>query len=174
MSDVKSGDENPPSSSLEDLFDELILVPSTSAAKRAYFDNVTVADLGVDQVALIFGFLDHNEIMRARVCTTWRDAAKNTLVPSYNIEVKSVRSYKMMSVMSSALPSLQELSINDVGDGNKYSDGEDSDQNRSAQTATYTTHDINIISNFRKLRVLNINDYHSTWCGGLFNSLNGL
>jgi hypothetical protein len=39
---------------------------------------------------------------------------------------------------------------------NKYIDGEDPDEERIAMTSNYTTHDIGIISNFSKLRRLEI------------------
>jgi len=60
--------------------------------------------------------------------------------------------------MATALPNLQQLSIRGLGSGHKYSDGEDADERRARYTANYTTHDINIIPNFRKLRCLEIHD----------------
>ncbi len=50
--------------------------------------NAAFGDLGVDELAHIFGFLPRHDIMRARVCTTWRDAAKMTLVPLTNFRVE--------------------------------------------------------------------------------------
>ena len=101
--------------------------------------------------------------MRARrVCTTWRDAAKMTVPSSkFAFVVRSERSYIAMSmrVMSTELPNLQLLQIKGLGWGHKYSDGEDADEQWATATANYTTHDINIISNFLKLRVLHISQY---------------
>jgi hypothetical protein len=107
--------------------------------------------------------------MRARVCTTWRDAAKKTLVPLTAFRVDSVRKlkaslenyvrkYNAMRVMSTALPNLQQLSICGCGldYGHKYIDGEDPDEDESGRTANWTSHDIDIISCFSKLRSLEI------------------
>eukprot|EP00985_Skeletonema_marinoi_P007722 scaffold3445_cov80-Skeletonema_marinoi.AAC.3 len=80
-----------------------------------------------------------------RVCTTWRDAAKKTLVPPSEFVVNNVRSYNAMRVMSTALSNFQfqQLQIDHLGWGHKY--GEDPDE-RSARarltataTANYTT-----------------------------------
>eukprot|EP00984_Skeletonema_dohrnii_P034512 scaffold33581_cov220-Skeletonema_dohrnii-CCMP3373.AAC.4 len=110
--------------------------------------------LSADEVAIIFGFLSHVDIMRARVCTTWREGAKKTLV-STGFVVNSERSFNLMTVMSTALPNLQQLSICIIGRGNKYSDGEDPNEELARLTANYTTRDIGI-SSFRKLRSLEI------------------
>jgi len=120
----------------------------------------TDEELSTDEVAIIFSFLSPVEdIMRARrVCTTWRDAAKMT-VPSSKFVVRSERSYNAMRVMSTELPNLQQLQILGFGWEHKYSDGEDPNERRATVTANYTTHDINIISNFLKLRVLHISQY---------------
>eukprot|EP00984_Skeletonema_dohrnii_P025875 scaffold15094_cov223-Skeletonema_dohrnii-CCMP3373.AAC.5 len=121
--------------------------------------NDTVEQLSADAVAIIFGYLPHQDIMRVRrVCTTWRDAAKKTIVPPSDFEVDSVRSYNAMRVMATALPNFQQLKISYLGRGNKYSDGEDLVERMAEATSNYTTHDINIISNFRKLRVLEIHE----------------
>eukprot|EP00986_Skeletonema_menzelii_P018521 scaffold26653_cov153-Skeletonema_menzelii.AAC.4 len=71
----------------------------------------TANEVGIDEVAIIFSFLLPKEIMRARVCTTWRDAAKKTIVPMTKFVVDSVRSFNAMRAMSTALPHLQPLSI---------------------------------------------------------------
>ena len=68
----------------------------------------------------------------------------------------SVRSYNAIRVMSTALPNLQQLSIYDLGYGHKYSDGEDPDEGWTTFTDNWTTHDIELIFNFRKLCSLNI------------------
>ena len=106
-------------------------------------------ELGTDEVANILSFLPYYDIMRARVCTTLRDAAKKTLVPLTDFWVDSVRKYNAMRVMSTALPNLQQLSICGCGldYGHKYIDGEDPDDEIAA-----TSHDIDIISCFSKLR----------------------
>eukprot|EP00984_Skeletonema_dohrnii_P025874 scaffold15094_cov223-Skeletonema_dohrnii-CCMP3373.AAC.4 len=118
----------------------------------------TTEDVSADVVAIIFSFLSHADIMHARVCTTWREAAKKTIVPPTYFPVDSVRSYNAMRAMATSLPNLQQISIRSLGLGHKYSHGEDADEEdfRYRYTASYTTHDINIISNFSKLRVLEI------------------
>jgi hypothetical protein len=89
-----------------------------------------------------------------RVCSKWKEAAKKTIFPLTEFQVYNVRSYNAMRVMSTALPTLQQLSLCGLGWGVKYSDGED--PNEDAETANWTGHDINIISNFSKLRSLEI------------------
>jgi hypothetical protein len=77
---------------------------------------------GTDEVvAIIFSFLPPVEIMcLRRVCTTWRDAVKKTLVPMTEFDFNSVRKYNAMRVMSTALPNLQLLAIRNLGQGHKY------------------------------------------------------
>mmetsp|Transcript_4740 Transcript_4740/g.7193 ORF Transcript_4740/g.7193 Transcript_4740/m.7193 type:complete len:463 (+) Transcript_4740:242-1630(+) len=107
-------------------------------------------------VARILSYLGCKEIVRARrVSKKWRDAAKMT-VPTSEFVVNSVRSFNTMRVMTAALPNLQQLSIYALGDGHKYCDGEDPDEAIAAETAYHTTHDIDIISNFRRLQTLEI------------------
>eukprot|EP00985_Skeletonema_marinoi_P020629 scaffold12330_cov83-Skeletonema_marinoi.AAC.8 len=82
----------------------------SSEACLAAEDEETADEVSSDEVAIIFGFLSHVDIMRdRRVCTTWRDAAKKTIVPSTEFVVNSVRSYNAMRVMSTALPNLHRL-----------------------------------------------------------------
>ena len=66
----------------------------------------TAEVLSIDEVAIIFSYLPPNEIMYARVSTTWRDAAKKTIVPLCDFKVKDVRSYNAMRAMTNALPNL--------------------------------------------------------------------
>ncbi len=113
-------------------------------------------EVSSDEVAIIFSFLPPQDIMRARVCTTWRDAAKKTIVSWTTFAVNSVRSYNAMRAMSTALPNLQQLSICGLGRGHKYSDGEDTNMNWAGRTANWATLDIEILSNFRKLSSLKI------------------
>jgi len=114
-------------------------------------DDETAEELSADEVAIIFGFLSPYDIMHARVCTTWRDAAKKTVVPpSYEsyYKIYNVRSYNAVRAMSTALPNLDQLDISDLEfsdlAGRFFSHGENS----------VVSLDINIISSFRKLRIL--------------------
>jgi len=130
-------------------------------------DDESAENMGIDAAAtVIFSFLPYGDIIRLRqVCTTWQDAAKKTIVPLTEFEVNGVgshnainivRKYNAMKVMSTAVPNLQQLSICGLGHGHKYIDGEDPDEERAAWTANWTSHDIDIISRFSRLRSLNI------------------
>jgi hypothetical protein len=66
-----------------------------------------------------------------------------------------------MRAMTTALPNLQQIKLNDLGHGHKYVDGEDPDEHRAADTANWIAYDIGIISNFRKLRILEL--YNKQW-----------
>ena len=118
--------------------------------------NESAAELSTDEVAMIFCFLPYTDIMRARVCASWREAAKKTLVPLSDFDVDSVSSFNAMRVMSTALPNLQQISIHPLGPGQRFINGEDPDEEGAAETANYAAHDINIVSNFRKLREMRI------------------
>jgi hypothetical protein len=120
---------------------------------------VSIESLIVDVLANIFGFLLPVDIMNARVNRKMREAAKITIVPpTYELVVsqKFGKSFNAMRVMATALPNLQKIELGDLGDGNKYVDGEDPDEDLAARTAGDTAHDIEIISNFTKLRELKI------------------
>eukprot|EP00984_Skeletonema_dohrnii_P034654 scaffold33624_cov191-Skeletonema_dohrnii-CCMP3373.AAC.3 len=135
--------------------------PSPESMNKMHLTNETTAEeVSIDEVAIVFSFLLPNDIMRARVCKTWSDAARKTLVPLCEFKVDSVRSYNAMRAMSSALPHLQQLSISNIHGRHKYSDGGDPDERRARYSASYATHDINIISNFRKLCSLEIRGAH--------------
>mmetsp|Transcript_22568 Transcript_22568/g.32237 ORF Transcript_22568/g.32237 Transcript_22568/m.32237 type:complete len:426 (+) Transcript_22568:161-1438(+) len=117
--------------------------------------------MSTDEVAIIFSFLSHVEIMRARVCTTWEEAAKKAIVPPTEFRVHSDRSYNAMRAMATALPNLQQISILDIswlGSQYTYNSGEDPEEELTQHTANCIAHDVNIISNFKKLRSLNIDE----------------
>ena len=61
-----------------------------------------------------------------------------------------------MRVMTTQLPNLQQIEIGCLGERHKFSDGEDPHEEHAARTANLPTHDIEIISNFSKLRILKI------------------
>jgi hypothetical protein len=112
----------------------------------------------------------YNAIMRLRrVCSKWKDAAKKTIVPPSDFAVHNLDEYNAMRIMTTALPNLQQLTIWGLDDRRrttqyKFNDGEDRDERRAAETSNWTrkynTHDIDIISNFTKLRFLNIQEAH--------------
>ena len=117
-------------------------------------------------IASMLGFLNYRDIMRSRICCSkFRDAAKSTIVPWANdtwkrrrdtkFTVESVRAYKAMVTMSEALPKLQQLDIRNIGK-NKYRDGNDPIEEEATRTASWTVYDIQMISNFRELRELDV------------------
>eukprot|EP00984_Skeletonema_dohrnii_P031657 scaffold24447_cov150-Skeletonema_dohrnii-CCMP3373.AAC.3 len=80
-----------------------------------------------------------------------------TIVPPAAFRVNSVVKYNAMRAMSTALPNLQQITLSNLGWIHKYIDGEDpADELWATATANFITHDIEIISSFRKLRRLNI------------------
>ena len=119
-------------------------------------NNNTVKALSVDEVAIVLSFLPPTDILLARVCTTWKDAARKAIVPLSDFKVEDVRSYNLMRVMITALPNLQQLSIDRLGFGTKFSDGANPYIVMAVDTARYHTYDINVISNFRKLKELSV------------------
>ena len=112
--------------------------------------------LSGDVMAIIFGFLHPNDIMRSRVNKKMRDAATMTMVPPTEFVVDSGRSCNAMRAMTTALPNLQQIELGCCKGGHKYVDGEDPDEEQAAYTANLTAHDIDIISDFRKLRILEL------------------
>jgi hypothetical protein len=125
-------------------------------------DDASADDfLSVDVLVNILGFLSAKYIMRKRgVSNKWKEAVKMTLVPLTDFRVDSVEKYNAINVMTEAMPNLQQIRISYLGsDDNgrhKYSDGEDPVEERAIETANWPTHDIEIISNFSKLRELYI------------------
>ncbi len=127
----------------------------------------SIESLSVDVLASIFGFLIPAEILHARLNKRMREAAKITIVPpTYELIVDSAGKCNAMSVMATALPNLQKITLGYLGDEHKYVDGEDPDEEEAVRTARYTTHDIGIIANFTNLRELKITELHY---GKLFN-----
>ena len=143
-------------------------------------DAVTASDdllasfgaLSVDVLANILGFLLIKDIMRSRrINKKTMEAVRNTVVPPTDFVVNTVKKYNAVVVMTRAMPNLQKITLKFLGGRRKWSDGEDPDQRRAAEYADRTSHDIGIISNFRKLRYLAI--YNSDLNGSypfLFNS----
>jgi hypothetical protein len=124
-----------------------------------------MVELSADDIPRILSFLDLKEIMlKRRVSKKWNEAATKTIVAPTDFRVDSVERYNAMTVMTRALPNLQEITLCNLGGGHKYSDGEDPDEDAAARTANRTAHEIGIISNFSKLRILEIN---FGFCAGL-------
>ncbi len=137
------------------------------AAAKDY--AVTFDDLA-NVLPNILGFLQPNDIMRQRrVCRKCSEAATKTIVPRANFRVNSLRRYNGMVAMTRAMPNLQKIKMSTLGRGHygatgrhqmgnwhKYNDGEDPSEVQAARTAHDTTHDVEIISNFSKLQILEI------------------
>ncbi len=127
-------------------------------------DATTAASLSSDELAIIFGCLGPLDILPLRrVCKKWNEGAKKTIVPLADFEVKDEKSHHIMKTMSSALPKLQKLELsrlkcdylNDVY--HFYADGEDPDEDRNHRSGdSIVTHQIDMISNFTNLRVLEL------------------
>ncbi len=114
-------------------------------------------DLSIDVLPNILAFLSLKDIMsKRRLNKKSREAVRRTIVPPTEFNVDSVRDYNAMTVMTRAMPNLQQIAIGGFGGANKYNDGEDPDEDLLADTADYTTHDIELISNFRELSILAI------------------
>ncbi len=131
-------------------------------------DLASIERLSGDVLANILGFLLPRDIMNARLNNKMREAAKITIVPLTDFIVDSVKRYNAMRVMATALPNLQRIELCHLGDEHKYVEGEDPDEDEAARTADLTSHDIEIISNFTKLRELKIERFVPT-----YQSLNG-
>ena len=124
-------------------------------------DVETAEALSTDEVAIIFSFLSHQDIMRARVCRAWRQAARKTLVPmsQFVVDSNSLKSYNAMRAMSTALPSLQWIKIDFVDFQILYSD-EESDND---EAVNYFVDATTILPNFTKLRRLEIESSSSSY-----------
>ncbi len=131
-------------------------------------ETAAAEEVGIDEVAIIFSFLDPKDILRARVCTSWRAAAMKADVSS-SLIVDSERSYNAMRIMSTAIPNLQRISLRLLKGRHSFSNGDEPDElltaifidlgeTQARYTADFITHDVNIISRFRRLRVLNITE----------------
>ena len=144
-------------------------MPHTTSKKQRLDDHqgaVAVADNDFlvsfddlsDVLPNILGYLTPKDIMcQRRVCKKCSDAATKTIVPLNTVfEVDSLVEFNAMNVMTAKLPNLQQIRIGYLGYEHKYSDGEDPDEERTAETADWTSHDIEIISNFSRLRILKI------------------
>uniref|UniRef100_A0A6U3VEN5 F-box domain-containing protein n=1 Tax=Skeletonema marinoi TaxID=267567 RepID=A0A6U3VEN5_9STRA len=119
-----------------------------------------VNDLSTDIIEMVLGNLSPQDIMRARVCRKWRQAARNTIVPLPLTEFKidSARQYNAMEAMATSLPNLQQIAFHslDYPEEHKYNDGGDPYEHEAVRTANYVTHDIGVVSNFTKLIDLTI------------------
>jgi hypothetical protein len=144
-----------------------LIMPPKKKTKVVGLNADDVAAVAVHQlediVAIILGWLCVEEIMgKRRVCKKWKEAVKKTIIPLSDFYVNSPKKYNAMNVMTRAMPNLQRITIGTLGHRqiwsgpHKWSDGEDPYEEVAAETADNISHDIEIISNFNKLRVLDI------------------
>jgi hypothetical protein len=117
-----------------------------------------VNDLSTDIIEMVLGNLPSQDIMRARVCRKWRQAARNTIVPLTEFKIDTARQYNAMEAMATSLPNLQQIAFHslDYPEEHKYNDGGDPYEHEAVRTVNYVTHDIGIVSNFTKLIDLTI------------------
>jgi hypothetical protein len=95
--------------------------------------------------------------MRSRVCKKISKVATTAIVPLTEYKVNKIEKVYALRAMSTALPNLQQLDIQSLGHNHKYSDGEERDRSYYANRQfNPTTHDIEMLSRFRKLRILGI------------------
>mmetsp|Transcript_20355 Transcript_20355/g.31036 ORF Transcript_20355/g.31036 Transcript_20355/m.31036 type:complete len:430 (+) Transcript_20355:59-1348(+) len=144
-------------------------MPQSKKPKLANEDaaNTAAASIPSDELANIFGCLGPIEILHLRrVCKTWNDAAKNTIVPLTDFKVHDIDSYNTMRTMATALPNLQQLElgslthilthINSSRIGPRYVNGEDPDEEEALRSINGITYEVDMVSNFTKLRVLKL------------------
>jgi hypothetical protein len=103
------------------------------------------------------------------------EAVKMTSAPLGDFRVNSVNACNAMGVMVRAIPNLQQITLGKLlgdfedeldesdsdeddsdEDRHKWSDGEDPVECKAARTANWISHDLGIISGFRKLRILEL------------------
>ena len=112
--------------------------------------------LNNDELAHVLGFLPPEDIMRARLSIKLRDFATTLIVPPSDYRV---RRFKVMEAMAKSLPNIQQITIDNLGFGQKYADGVDPNEDRVNYTIKgHITPDITILTRFKKLRVLELND----------------
>jgi hypothetical protein len=137
------------------------VLPPRRSRRIAGRPNAAFDDLGVDVFMKIYEFLGPIDIMPSRLNNKMREAAKNTIFSPTDFYVNSVVKYNAMAAMTRALPNLQQTKLGSLlylDRGHKYVDGEDPDEDGAAITANDIAHEIDIISNFSKLRRLELFD----------------
>ena len=127
--------------------------------------DVTTAasQLSANVLPIVFSFLPFRDVMRSRcVRSDWKEAAKGTFVRC-GYAVQTVHDFTAMEMV--AIPHLQHLSLFGLEtdtlmltsrDRHRYIHGDNPNESFAAETAHFTTHDINIISKFQNLRSLGI------------------
>ena len=130
--------------------DEVVVVTDSD-------DFVVSFDDLSDVLPNILEFLTLKDIMcKRRINKRTKEAVKMTIVPLTGFWVDCLERYNRMVVMTRAMPNLQHIILRGLGIGRKYSDGEDPDEHQAARYTNQTSYDIGIISNFSKLKILDI------------------
>src|SRR5210317_1251768 len=107
------------------------------AGENANDDAAVAVHQLEDIMADILSWLRVKEIMLSRrVCRKWTEAVRKTIVPLCDFCVDTMEHYNAMNVMTRAMPNLQQITISDVGlgDGHKFTEGEDPDEDQAART----------------------------------------
>mmetsp|Transcript_5304 Transcript_5304/g.11506 ORF Transcript_5304/g.11506 Transcript_5304/m.11506 type:complete len:394 (+) Transcript_5304:39-1220(+) len=131
----------------------------------------TIESLNVDTIAITFGFLGWKEILAARVCKKFKEAAVLTHVPlTFTLRwgnavpelcVDSARLYGSLTLMARALPNLHQMCLLN-GTDLRFEDGDDPEPRPYDIRHGKEFCEIAPITGFRRLRSL-------TLIGGLFN-----
>ncbi|KAL9185594.1 hypothetical protein ACHAXT_003371 [Thalassiosira profunda] len=109
--------------------------------------------LSADVLPLVFGFLVWKDILRARVCRKWKEAASCTEATTIRV-VNSPRAYNIMVGLTAVLPNLQQLELSSIVAWQRFEDGED--PTTGIYPARETFGDVGVIGAFRSLRHLSI------------------
>ena len=92
-----------------------------NAMTMAHHLLASLDELDADVIAIMFGYLAPEAIMPLRrVCTKWRDAAKKAIVPLTDFVVDDEKKFNVMISMTTALPNMQQISINYPHEHNYY------------------------------------------------------
>ena len=143
----------------------------TPKRQKMHLDVGTAEGEGIstDEFAIIFSFLSRQDIMRARVCRAWRQAAKEAIVPmsQFVVDSNSLQSYNTMRAMSTALPSsMQWIKLTfepfHPSDSDSDSDFDEAPADYD-EPVNYLVDAITILPNFTKLRSLEIKSCSWSW-----------
>ncbi len=139
---------------------QTILQPKEHDAMAAVGDEFVVSfgHLEVGVLANIYAFLSLENITCLRgINKKSMEAVKMTTPPPTDFSVGSMNEYNAMRVMARAMPNLQQIALGRLGYGHRYNGGEDPDETED-RTSFWdrTSHDIGMISNFSKLKILSI------------------
>lgn len=141
-----------------------------SASKKARLDGghdsveectsmTAIESLSTDEVASVFEFLGWRDILRARVCRKFRDAARIAPVRAW-FEVGSDRSFRALAHVAGFLPNLRRVTLGMSASLGRsimlMEDGEDPDNSLTPPPPWEPRHSFDAVASFRNLQVLAI------------------